>query len=591
MADRFLATIARDPAAWPGLRTAICNHAATLPGFARLIDRGRLLLIAEPPKVSLLNPTHGSILGTLFAAGTASPVTMLPDATQTLVTGSGGAHLIQAYWGRYVALWTGSDDGSVQVLRAPLGELPCYYVVRPDAVMVASDVSLLTTLGGARPKVDWDALARQLVAGDMRRAETCLSGISELQGGERLTAGRDGVTVTPLWSPWRFAERRIDDHNEAVHRVRDSVRTCVAARASAFDHIVLKLSGGLDSSIVAAALSRVARPFSSLTLTTDNPSGDERRYARLVAAATSSPLSEVTRDVAHVDVTRSASWHLPRPATRSFLQESERAARALAPSQGSTAIFDGGGGDNVFCALQSVAPVADCLLSAAPDARFWRLTREIARLAGVSGWTVAYRAMRRAWWRAPDFRWSVDWRLLSPHACAVARDAADHPWLKPPHGALPGKAAHIAMIAAGQSYVEAFDPQAPVPMVAPLLAQPVVETCLGIPSWLWFEEGRNRAIAREAFAADLPDAVVWRRSKGSPGSFMAEIYEANRQAFRTLLLDGALAAHGLLDHAALARELDDPRPVGGTLYVRIMQLADAETWARCWDGSTTDNAA
>ncbi|QNA83753.1 asparagine synthase [Sphingomonas sp. So64.6b] len=582
MGDRFLAAIARDPAAWPARRGAIHHRAATLFGFASLIDRDGLLLIAEPPKHATLDPARGSIIGTLFAAGASSPVTALPEASQALVTDTEAAHLVQDYWGRYVAILAGPASGSVHVLRAPLGELPCYYTVGPDTVIIASDISLLTSLGGARPSVNWDALARQLMVGDLRQTETCLTGITELQGGERLTVGPAGVSTARLWSPWTFAARRIDDRGEAIQRVRDSVRTCVAARASTFDHLVLKLSGGLDSSIVAAALAHSGRAFSCLTLTTDNPSGDERRYARLVADALSSPLSEVTRDVAHIDVMRSAAAHLPRPTSRSFLQESERAGRALAPSHGSTAIFDGGGGDNVFCALQSVAPAADCLLTDAPDARFWRLTREIARLAGVSGWTVAHRAMRRAWLRGPGFRWSVDRRLLSQDACAAMTKAAEHVWLTPPPGALPGKAAHVAMLAAGQSYVEALDPEAMIPMVAPLLAQPVVETCLGVPSWLWFEDGRNRVIARTAFAADLPDAVVWRRSKGSPGSFMAEIYETNRSALKALLLEGALAAHGLLDRAALERELDDPRPVCGTRYIRIMQLADAEAWARSW---------
>ncbi|MGK4422636.1 asparagine synthase-related protein, partial [Klebsiella pneumoniae] len=71
-----------------------------------------------------------------------------------------------------------------------------------------------------------------------------------------------------------------------------------------------------------------------------------------------------------------------------------------------------------------------------------------------------------------------------------------------------------------QSYVEGHDPQDLLPTVSPLLSQPLVETCLGVPSWLWFEGGRNRVVARRAFAGDLPADVIWRRSKGTPDSFV-----------------------------------------------------------------------
>ena len=44
---------------------------------------------------------------------------------------------------------------------------------------------------------------------------------------------------------------------------------------------------------------------------------------------------------------------------------------------------------------------------------------------------------------------------------------------------------------------EGMDPAAGLPLYSPLLAQPVVEACLTIPSWLWFEGPHNRAIARQ----------------------------------------------------------------------------------------------
>jgi asparagine synthase (glutamine-hydrolysing) len=123
-----------------------------------------------------------------------------------------------------------------------------------------------------------------------------------------------------------------------------------------------------------------------------------------------------------------------------------------------------------------------------------------------------------------------------------------------------------------------------MPLVAPLLAQPLVELCLRIPSWLWFDQGLSRAIARTAFAVDLPAAIVRRRSKGSPDAFVAQLFERHASRIRDDLIDGEMAAMGLLDRAALIRALDGDAPMHEGELQRIMTLYDAELWCQAWAG-------
>jgi asparagine synthase (glutamine-hydrolysing) len=99
---------------------------------------------------------------------------------------------------------------------------------------------------------------------------------------------------------------------------------------------------------------------------------------------------------------------------------------------------------------------------------------------------------------------------------------------------------------------------------------------------LWCSGGNNRAVARQAFADVLPSAIIDRRGKGSPDSFVIEIFEANRGALQALLEDGLLASHGLLDSDRVRAVLADTAPVRGSAYGRVMQLADVEAWARSW---------
>jgi asparagine synthase (glutamine-hydrolysing) len=63
--------------------------------------------------------------------------------------------------------------------------------------------------------------------------------------------------------------------------------------------------------------------------------------------------------------------------------------------------------------------------------------------------------------------------------------------------------------------------------VSPLVSQPLIELCLAIPTWFWCADGQNRAIARKAFAGDLPPPTLARRSRGTSESFILQALELN----------------------------------------------------------------
>jgi asparagine synthase (glutamine-hydrolysing) len=50
------------------------------------------------------------------------------------------------------------------------------------------------------------------------------------------------------------------------------------------------------------------------------------------------------------------------------------------------------------------------------------------------------------------------------------------------------------------------------------------------------------------------------------------------------LLDGALAAHGLIDRAAVERDFGDPTVVSDGRASRLLNLAEAEAWVHSWIG-------
>jgi asparagine synthase (glutamine-hydrolysing) len=288
-------------------------------------------------------------------------------------------------------------------------------------------------------------------------------------------------------------------------------------------------------------------------------------------------LLEITPEVGEVDVMRSGAAGLARPIARSFIQATQLAKQQIAISTGAAAVLDGGGGDNLFCSLQSAAPVADRILREGAGLGILKSASDVARLTQASVLRVLARAFHRAFLRSPDYRWRTDSRFLTSEAIERA-GAPTHRWLEAPSGAVPGSAAHIALLIVVENLLETSN--GPVPDFAPLMAQPLVELCLSIPSWHWFDNGHNRVVARRAFQDRLPAEIAWRRDKGSPDGFVAQLFEANRDKLTDLLVDGMLAEEGLIDRDAVQTALSLERPVKGHDYIRLLKIADVEAWAR-----------
>ena len=117
---------------------------------------------------------------------------------------------------------------------------------------------------------------------------------------------------------------------------------------------------------------------------------------------------------------------------------------------------------------------------------------------------------------------------------------------------------------------------------SPLMSQPLMELCLAIPTWLWCEGGLNRSVARRAFADALPPSILTRTAKAGPDSYIRAIFDRNRQAVRHSLMDGLLARQGLLDLPAVEQALGIDAYTGDSIIYRLLDLAEAEHWARAW---------
>jgi asparagine synthase (glutamine-hydrolysing) len=483
----------------------------------------------------------------------------------------GCADVTRRYWGSYVVL-TPAGAGWCAA-RDPSGGLACYHAQLGDGHFFTSQPHLLVDCGLISGAIDWSEMWRSLSERSFRGRRTGIRAIDELLPGTCLATIGGKVERRPIWNAWDHACRTPPE--VPAEALREALCSTLRSWGDTLHRPLIEISGGLDSAIVAAGVSRGSASASLITFAAASGDPDETLYARAIADHLALELTIVDPQVADVDLRRSLSADLPRPNARAFTQAADALSLRHAQAIGADAFVSGGGGDDVFCYLRSILPAVDRLraegvrgmLSSAMD---------IAIMNHSTFWEALHRIVRRLIRRRSSRR-PLDLRFLNHEAAPrpVSRDA------ERPSSRSPGKAEHVESIRGIHNYLEGHARATFAPIVSPLLSQPIVECCLAIPTWHWCAGGRNRAVARHAFRDLLPRSVLERRSKGHFDGFCCALFETNRELIRSMLLGGHLARQRLLDCTAIEAALSCAFP-GAETVTRLLTLVDAESWAASW---------
>lgn len=583
MALRYLAFVATAA----GQFETMARQVVAQPGLTPVYMSDYLCVLVSHEDVDTTTPMAGGVaVGHLFSRSTGTARIRRYDAPEIAqAKETAGVSLLRHAWGGYVS-FVEPESSSIAIMRDPSGLLPCYYAHLGDTLLIASDVRTLCDAGYV-PSIDWSFLPRHMYCRDLRTPETALTGVRELLAGQCLLVKRAITSTRPVWSPWDHTgiDRRSDA--DLAADLRETVLSTVSAWGNAYNGVLLSLSGGLDSSVVAACLAKAKCHVSCVTLSTDEPEGDERIYAETVAHGLGLPIVSAWHNSLNIDIRQSASAHLPRPSQTAFTRAVNGLRFDAAEQAGAGAIFEGVGGDNVFCHMRSATPVLDQIAGQGLGFETWNTVQDICALTGNSVWDVLKMATKRQLAGGTRYAFRGYDGLLSADALSQADLTLDHPWLDTPKGALIGKAVHVAMMARIQGSIDGF-PRHGLPAIDPLISQPIVEACLKIPTWKWVSKGEDRSIVRRAFADLIPGNLAHRRSKGTPDTAVFQMVDRHRSEMRGFLLHGLLAEKGMLDLPRLEALLS-PRTVLATPnHILLLALTECEAWVRHWQ-SIADN--
>lgn len=523
---------------------------------------------------------HGSVVvGHCFSRGCPKRD---PDSFQHLQNPTAYARsLLRKHWGAYVAVLRNERSGCWQVMCDPSGLLPVFRLLTPTHIILASDPELLQEASGQNLEVCWKGMLDHLLHPDMRQRTTCLMGVDELPPGVLLDLGDTDAPDQVLWKPSdHFPADPSLTFDHARAQLRAVATDVLAAWEEALGTVAVAVSGGVDSSFICGGLAAAGRGFGCITLATTDASGDERHFARLLAEHLGRPLQELTYDPAVLGSHSLASRGLPRPSRRTFVSAVDAMLAHGGTKLGAAVVLDGNVGDNLFCYLYSAVPVADRLRVHGPGLGALSTLLDMCRVTGCDIPMMARGTLRELGHnrRAPSRH--LDMRFLNTDAGGCGDIEPLTPWLAEVDGPHKGKRDHIALILRGQHNIHGISSRAP--RLSPLISQPLLETCLQIPTWLWPKGGINRALARSAFAPELPADLFNRTAKPGPDSFIRHAFERNRAQIYALLRDGLLADHGLLDLMQLDLVFAGNAANDWTDVRRVLDLAEAENWARTW---------
>ncbi len=502
-----------------------------------------------------------------------------------------GHELQKHVTGEFAAVIADAHERSALLSHDALGVLTLFYAERDGGLAFATDIEDLVD-EAAVAALDEEYLADYLAHGAPTGPRTPYRAIRRLLPGRSLRWSGGRIREAEGWNLAGIPALMCRDDAEYEERFRalldDAVRSAFDGGGPAW----IALSGGLDSSSVAAVAARAAAPraLAAYSVVSDRwPEVDERRW--IGAVVEQYGLSWHPRDVeVALPFSRLPSSYYGEPTIRVIDEGSIAVTNDLLMANGVRAVVSGTGGDTVLGASPGTVPthLADPLFGGhplgavraalrwrrdAPDARsstHWLLrgvvepARDHLRRERISG----SEPLRLPGWLAPEYARTAQLasrarRGLAPRCRQPGRQATwDGLW-----------SITIAVSAAAGQH-------RPYDLRLPLLYRPLVEFMSAIP---WDQKLRprcDRSLQRRALAGILPEIVRRRASKaGGTAPFVEGLRRSPE--WRAYLTDSsALAERGMID-AERWREAVRQASVGRTGGDRAFLGAVAlESWLK-----------
>jgi asparagine synthase (glutamine-hydrolysing) len=489
------------------------------------------------------------------------------------------------------ALW---DERSKMLLvaRDRLGIKPLYYARVDGRLAFASELKVLLQLPGIERRLSWPAMSHLFAFLYTSATDSIVAGVHKLEPGHYLTLAAGGEPRTVRYWDLRFEPDQRTSEAGFAERLRGLLEESVRLHMLADVPLGVFLSGGLDSSAVAATMAKLsARPIKTFSIGFPETRYNETQHARRVAQALGADHHELILEPDALESIEDIAWFLDEPFGDSSALPTYMVSKLA--SQHVTVVLSGDGGDELFAGY-------DKYVVERKERRHRFVPRPVRRALGGIG-----RAMREEMFGrrflihmaldGPEryldaqtlFALEQKRRLFRPE---VFRELVhDQPW-RGPAACLAGFDGHWL------SALQYFDMKSYLPLDiltkvdrmsmahsietrVPLLDHKLVEFAATIPADLKLRNGTTKHIFKEAMRGILPDEIIDRGKQGFAVP-IAYWFRGRLTGFlRDVLLSDASRRRGIFDPAYI-EQLIRWHEQGRPLEMQLWTLLSFELWCR-----------
>jgi asparagine synthase (glutamine-hydrolysing) len=495
------------------------------------------------------------------------------------------------------------------LVRDRLGVKPLYWTRVGDTVLFASEIKALLASGMVPVAANRAALPEVLATRYTSGDDTLFEGIYKLLPGHRLVFENGAVAVEKYWDlPLEGPDpelERLDDET-LIGRFRDLLRESVRLRLMADVPLGAFLSGGIDSTVVAALMAReMDRPVQTFSVAFSDRRFSELAYARQAAEAIGAESHEIVIDDGDFFAALPKMvWHEDEPIAHPssvplhFVSALARQhVKVVLTGEGSDELLAGYGkyprslaNWNAGGIYERLVP--DAVRSAIASSVVPRLPGRLGQLAARSFVAMPRRPAEMFLDNFAGMPLRMQRALLD---ASVAGTGDPYAASLEYYGRINGNSGVLdrLLYTDMKTYlVELLMKQDQMSMSmsiesrVPFLDHHLVEFAMRLPHRLKLRGMTTKRILREAVRGIIPDSILTRPKMGFPVPFAGWMRASWNDVARDVLLDKRTRERGVMNPAAVSDLLDGHKAGTRAGGDAIWALLNLELWYRTFiDGN------
>ena len=246
-----------------------------------------------------------------------------------------------------IALWD-SREQKLMLIRDRLGKKPLYYSRTKNRLLFASELKAFLADPAIPREIDPSAVDAYMSFGYIPAPLSIFKSIRKLPPAHCAVCTRQGFAIREYWRLPMDEEAPPRKEEDLLDQLRSIFDEAVKIRMAGDVPLGAFLSGGIDSSLVVAAMSglQAPEPVKTTAIGFDDKRFNELEFARAMAAHCKTDHTEFVVDPNAVSVLEDIVWHLDEPFADSSAIPTYYVSKMA--RQKVTVVLSGDGGDEVF---------------------------------------------------------------------------------------------------------------------------------------------------------------------------------------------------------------------------------------------------